>query len=218
MNYWAPLDTIKEEQEEEEINSIKQQPATTQKPKSNKWTRRVERRRTTRSLPDQQNIIIDSSATFHFMSEDLLPKTGLSRIEVFLPDNSKLQSTSNTQLPFNQLDPKAREANILPGLKKSLISVIKMSENGYTTIFQPGNQGVTIHKEGTLTITTSEPPVLQGCKAKGAKLWTVSTKQTQNNTLKQALNAYSLSSIGQTIKYLHAAAGYPPEETWIKAI
>jgi hypothetical protein len=75
-----------------------------------------------------------------------------------------------------------------------------------------------IHKEGTLTITTSEPPVLQGCKAKGAKLWTVSTNQTQNNTCKQALNAYSLPSIEQTIKYLHAAAGYRPEETWIKAI
>jgi hypothetical protein len=75
-----------------------------------------------------------------------------------------------------------------------------------------------IHKEGTLTITTSEPPILQGCKAKGAKLWTVSTNQTQNNTLKHALNACSLPSIGQTIKYLHAAAGYPMEETWIKSI
>ncbi len=93
-----------------------------------------------------------------------------------------------------------------------------MSENRYTSIFWQGNQGVTIHKEGTLTITTSEPPVLQGCKAKGAKLWTVWTNQTQHNTCKQALNAYSLPSIGQTIKYLHAAAGYPTEETWIKAI
>jgi hypothetical protein len=119
MNYWAPLDeNNKEEQEEEEINSIKQQPATMQKPKLNKWTRRVKRQRSTRHLCDQQNIIIDSGATSHFMSEDLnLPKTGPSQIEVFLPDDSKLQSTSKTQLPFNQLDLKAREADILPGLK-----------------------------------------------------------------------------------------------------
>ncbi len=137
MNYWAPLDkNNKEEQEEKEVNSIKQQPATMQKPKSNKWTRRVERRRATRRLRDQQNIIIDSGATSHFMSEDLnLPKTGPSQIEVFLPDGLKLQSTSKTQLPFNQLDPKVREADILPGLKKSLISVNKMSENGCTSIF-----------------------------------------------------------------------------------
>jgi hypothetical protein len=80
MNYWAPLDKNNEkEQEEKEINSIKQQPATIQKPKSNKWTRRVERRRATKHLRDQQNIIIDSAATSHFMSEDLnLPKTGSS--------------------------------------------------------------------------------------------------------------------------------------------
>jgi hypothetical protein len=80
MNYRAPLDeNNKEQQEEEEINSIKQQPATMQKPKLNKWTRRVERRRATRRLRDQQNIIIDLGATSHFMSEDLnLPKTGPS--------------------------------------------------------------------------------------------------------------------------------------------
>jgi hypothetical protein len=219
MNYWAPHDKDDKKQQEEEINSIKQQPTTTQKPKSNKWMRRVERRQATRHQCNQQYIILDLGATSHFMSKDLnLPKTGPSQIEVFLPDGSKLQSSSKTQLPFDQLDPKAREADILPGLKKSLISVNKMSENGCTTIFQPGNQGVTIHKKGTLTITPSEPPILQGCKATGAKLWTVSTNQTQNSTHKQALNAYSLPSIGQTIKYLHAAAGYPPEETWTKAI
>jgi hypothetical protein len=31
-------------------------------------------------------------------------------------------------------------------------------------------------------------------------------------------NAYSLPSISQTAKYLHAAAGFQPEETWYKAV
>jgi hypothetical protein len=40
-----------------------------------------------------------------------------------------------------------------------------------------------------------------------------------NKTKKeQANNAYNLPSINQTVKYLHAAAGFPVEETWIKAI
>ncbi len=149
------------------------------------------------------------------------------------PKPTKNRPITNRSIPTRQLDitinqqntttirptgSKSKGSQHTPGLKKPLISVNKMSENGYTTIFWPGNQGVTIHKEGTLTITTSEPPILKGSKAKGAKLWTVSTNQTQNNTLEQALNAYSLPSIGQTIKYLHAAAGYPTEETWIKAI
>ncbi len=92
-----------------------------------------------------------------------------------------------------------------------------MAENGYTTIFQPGNEGVTIHKKGTLTIMTSEPPMLQGCKKKGAKLWTVSAAATDNECKKVA-NVYGIPSINQTIKYLHAAAGYPVEDTWVKAI
>ena len=62
----------------------------------------------------------------------------------------------------------------------------------------------------------TESPILQGCKNKGEKLWTISTKDEQNN--KQANNVYNLPSIKQTVKYLHAAAGFPVAETWIKAI
>ncbi len=65
---------------------------------------------------------------------------------------------------------------------------------------------------------TSEPPVLQGRKKKGAKLWTVSAAATDNKC-KKVSNVYDIpSSINQTIKYLHAAAGYPVEDTWVKAI
>jgi hypothetical protein len=54
---------------------------------------------------------------------------------VYLPDDLTLRATGTTQLPFEQLSTKARKANILPGLTKSLISVNKMAESGYTTIF-----------------------------------------------------------------------------------
>jgi hypothetical protein len=92
-----------------------------------------------------------------------------------------------------------------------------MSDNGYTTIFQPGNEGVTIHEKCTLTIMTSEPPVLQGCKKKGENLWTVSATATDNECERIA-NVYELPSVNQTIKYLHAAVGYPVKDTWVKAI
>ena len=102
---------------------------------------------TTREKQKKQMMIIDSSATSHFISEDLhLPKTGPSQMEVFLPNDSKLQSAGKATLPFDQIVPKAREAEIIPGLKQSLISVNKMSESRYTTIFHPDNLGVTIHK------------------------------------------------------------------------
>ena len=61
----------------------------------------------------------------------------------------------------------------------------------------------------------TKSPILQGCK-KGEKLWTISTKDEQNT--EQANNVYDLPSIKQTVKYIHAAAGFPVAETWIKAI
>jgi len=165
-------------------------------------------------------MIIDSRVTSHFVSEGLnLLKTGPSQIDVILPNNSILKSSGKTNLPLTRIVPNARVAEIIPGLTRSLISINKMAENGYTTIFHPGTEGATIHEPGTLTITTSAPPVLRGNKNNGDKLWTISTGWTKEKRPKEEVaNAYSLPSIEQTIKYLHAAAGYPTKETWIKAI
>ena len=49
-----------------------------------------------------------------------------------------------------------------------------MSEEGYMTVFHPREDGVMIHKEDAITITTSEPPVLTGGKSNAAKLWMIS--------------------------------------------
>ncbi len=122
-------------------------------------------------------------AKSNFATEDMnLPMKGKSHKEVYLPDNTKLHASYKTELPFKELTSRAREADVLPGLKTPLMSVNKMMEEGYTTIFHPGEEGVTIHKPGTLTIAMIEPPILQGCKPKQAKLWTilVKRKQTQN--------------------------------------
>ena len=91
-----------------------------------------------------------------------------------------------------------------------------MSEEGYTTIFHPENEGVTVHERGTLTIATSNPPVLQGCKEKGDNLWTVSANEEEGE--EEANNVYNLPSTKQSIRYLHAAAGFPAKSEWIKVI
>ena len=213
-NFWSPLDNddnveLNDDKEDEihEINSTTIKNVS----KSNKWIRRIARRRETK-------IIIDSGATSHFITEELnLPMEGASNKEVFLPNNAKLRTSSRTKLPFDTLTNAAREADVLPGLKRSLLSVSKMSDEGYTTIFHPGEEGVTIHKKGTINITTSEPPVLKGEKENMAKLWTISA--TDNSTKKEEVNnVYSLPSIPQSIRYLHAAAGFPVKESLIDAI
>ena len=85
------------------------------------------------------------------------------------------------------------------------------------TIFHPGEDRVTIHKEGTIIITTSEPPVLKGRKSNAAKLWTMSASDRSENK-EEVNNVYSLPSIPHTIGYLHAAAGFPVKETWLDAV
>ena len=126
------------------------------------------------------------------MSEESnLPNTGPSNKDVYLPDYTKLMTANKTLLPFEQLTKAAREAEVLPGLKKFLASVNKWSEEGYTTVFHPGKKIVTLQNPGTLTMTTSEPPVLQEYKSQGAKLWTVSAYHDANKR-EQTNNVCSL--------------------------
>jgi hypothetical protein len=127
------------------------------------------------------------------MSEELhLPVDRASNKTVFLPDNSQLRTSTRTKLPFKQLSEAARETDNLPGLKRSLLSVNRMAEEGYTTIFHPGEEGVTIHKDGTVAISTSKPPILQGCKNYAEKLWTLSVSKDKENEREDVQNVYSL--------------------------
>ncbi len=137
-NYWTPLyviDDNKPTRTEEEINiprTHKQPP----KPTLNKWKWRIAQRQEMKHQKEEERIIIDSGATSHFVTEEMnLPRKGPSDMTVYLPVDSTLKATGTTQLPFQQLSTKARKANILPGLTKSFISVNKMAESGYTTIF-----------------------------------------------------------------------------------
>jgi hypothetical protein len=112
MNYWTPLndDNDKNEEDEEKMNTLDSKTAITE-PKSNKRMRWLAGRR-------EHKLTSNPSATSNFVCKELdLPKDGVSNMEVFLPDNSKLRRLHKTKLPFEQLSDAAREAHILPGLK-----------------------------------------------------------------------------------------------------
>ena len=119
MNYWAPLHNKGEESEEPEQIYILKAKQPIVKLNSNKWTRRIERRRA-------MKLVIDSGAMSNFVPEEMdMPKKGKSNKEVYLPDNTKLQATYRTELPLEQLSQKARETDILPGLKTPLVASTK---------------------------------------------------------------------------------------------
>ena len=110
MNYWTPLNdnNDKNEEDEEKMNTLDSKTAITE-PKSNKRMRWLARRR-------EHKLTSNSGATSNFVCKELdLPKDGVSNM---LPDNSKLRRLHKTKLPFEQLSDAAREACILPGLKR----------------------------------------------------------------------------------------------------
>ncbi len=65
-----------------------------------------------------------------------------------------------------------------------------MSEEGYTTVFHPGEEGVTVHEKGSVTITMRAPPVLHGIKNYRDKLWTIASKHRKPKQ-EETHNVYS---------------------------
>ncbi len=169
-------------------------------------------------------MVIDSGATSSFVRpEENLPITGASNKIVNLPDGSSIRATHTTMLPFESLSAEARKADVLPGLRpNSLVSVGKFSDAGYTTVFHPHGEGVTVHKKNTIRLRVFRKPVLQGWRDANG-LWRVSRNEKKpivvsRSKKETAASAYSLPSISQTVRYLHAAAGFPTKDSWIKAI
>jgi hypothetical protein len=231
-NYWAPLEYEDEDDEccktitaqQSNINNISDQEVQRDlKSIIHGWIyQRVSKRK-----PFQRSastMVIDSGATSSFVRpEENLPITGSSCKVVRLPDGSPIQVTHTAILPFESLSAEAQKSHVLPGLRpNSLVSVGKFSDAGYTTIFHPHGEGVTVHKKNTFRLQSFRKPVLQGWRDASGLLRAscdekkpIRVSQTDNET---AANVYNLPSIPQTIRYLHAAAGFPTKDSWIKAI
>lgn len=120
-------------------------------------------------------MVLDSGATSSFVRpEENLSITGPSDKIVALPDGSTKRATLTAILPFDALSDEARKADVLPGLRpNSLVSVGKLADANYTTVFHPQGEGVTIHQENTLKLHLSRKPVLQGWRDANG-LWQLS--------------------------------------------
>ena len=111
------------------------------------------------------NAILDSGATSSFIKPNGGAKsTGQpSNKEVRMPNGQTLSTSFKALLPNTTLNPKARQCDILPGLQhNSLVSVGKLSDAGYCTIFMPGNQGVQVVDGNKVKINVSGEAVLRG--------------------------------------------------------
>ena len=141
-----------------------------------------------------------------------------------MPNGQTLSTSVKALLPNKLLNPQARECDILPGLQhSSLVSVGKLADAGYCTIFMPGNQGVKVFNGNDVKVNVSGDAVLRGWRDPQG-LWRVPMDDGESITLSQQQleesvnNVFDLPSTAQTIRYLHACAGFPTKRTWIRAI
>lgn len=104
-----------------------------------------------------KSFIIDSGATSHYArTSDNLPSIGPSNKQVMLPTGQIVDATEQVKLPFDIKDA-ARIAELVPAIKtSSLLSVGKLADAGYTSVFLPEDRGVAIIE------TSSGKTVLQG--------------------------------------------------------
>ena len=92
-----------------------------------------------------------------------LQLTGRSDKVVVNAGGTKLQATNTGLLSTHALSKGAREAIVVPGISQpALMSVSMLANNGYTTVFSPGNDGVDVFHANEVIISLTAPPALQG--------------------------------------------------------
>jgi hypothetical protein len=183
------------------------------------WAQKVINRRL------QKTGILDTGATSGAApeeDEDAFEDTGkLSKKMFMFPDKCTNKATKKMRLK-HKLHPAAREMNIVPGLHSTLVSVPKLADAGYTTVFS--QKGAAIYDDHTTTITANKPPILEAIRCNLTSLWKLphhlegiaANGEPPHN---EAINIiFDLPSACQNFLWYHAAARFPPKETFINAV
>jgi hypothetical protein len=141
-----------------------------------------------------------------------------------LPDKRR-HKTTKKMLFWQPVRKLAREINIVPGLQSTLISVPKLADTDYTTVFKKGK--ATIYNALMTTITADQLPILDAPRCKLMGLWelpleplqTTSSNTRSAATQPETVNViFDLPSARQTLLWYHAAVGFPTKETFSNAV
>jgi hypothetical protein len=108
--------------------------------------------------------MLDSGASKTFInSQQGLQLTGPSDKVVVTAGGTKLHATNTGMLSTRALSMGAREAIVVPGMRQgALMSVATLANNGYTTVFLPGQQGVNVFHANDVATLSSHFSALEG--------------------------------------------------------
>eukprot|EP00804_Cyclotella_cryptica_P002817 CCRYP_009355-RA/>CCRYP_009355-RA protein AED:0.29 eAED:0.33 QI:0/0/0/1/0.66/0.5/4/0/552 len=134
-----------------------------------------------------------------------------------LPTGGTAQATHISQLMLNVRAP-ANQVDIVPNLTQTLLSGSKFADAGVTDAHTPGFGEYPYAKSPATSTTIPSSwtlPVYVVPSTKEIRALLASSRTREQHTI---LNVYKLPSIEQTIRYLHAAAGFTTKTTWMAAI
>ncbi len=183
------------------------------------WAQKVMNRRL------QKTGILDTGATSGAApeeDEDAFEDTGELSKKTFMFLDKRTNKAMKKMRLKHKLCPAAREMNIVPGLHSTLVSVPKLADAGYTTVFS--KKGAGIYNDHTTTITANKPPVLEANRCNLTGHWKLplhpegiaANREPPHN---EAINViFDLPSACQIFLWYHTGAGFPPKETFIRAV
>ena len=139
------------------------------------------------------------------------------------PDGRTGKATKIMLLKHN-LRLAAREMNIVPGLDSALVSIPKLADAGYTTVFN--KHGAAIYDDETTKITTTSPAILESerCEHTGMRRLDLNpttsppTTDAKADSLETINIIFELHSARETFLWYHASAGFPTKATFIDAV
>jgi hypothetical protein len=139
--------------------------------------------------------ILDTGATSGAApeeDEESFVDTGEASTKTFMFPDKRTNKATKRMLTKHNLCPAAREMNIVPSLHSTLISVPKLVDAGYTTVFSKA--GAMIYDDYTTKITASNPPILDADRCDSTGLWKLplddKIKETSTNSpTNEAINA-----------------------------
>jgi hypothetical protein len=186
------------------------------------WAQKLQNRKSRRFA------FLDSRATSGAAPEENTPdldNTGQPSQKTFVfPDGRTGKATKKMLLKHN-LRLATQEMNIVPGLHSALISITKLVDAGYTTVFN--KNGAAIYDYKTTMFTATNPPVLESEQCKHTGMWTLNLNPETTTIFNQevptappkTLNViFDLPSSHKTFLWYHASVGFSPKETFINAV
>lgn len=205
-NYWSPLTCLVEEQDNDDYRYIQ--------------------------MEKQSTGIYDTGATTTVGAEEdeaEFDETGQTSDKVYvMPMKDEASATKLMKLKRNELRDKAKEVNLLPGVHSTLVSGVKLADEDYVTITDKNK--VAVFDGRKVTIKVTERAVIEGYRDRKTGLWRIPLRSKVENENMDTMiidrpdphhaisHVFELPSIAKTITYFHACAGFPPKETWIRAI